>query len=199
MQPSQSNWQADLDDFFASVQREDKTYLDNLQRQHTFYTEVAQPAMQQAAEALRRHERHCETGMNQNRVYLIVRRPEGTVEFQYAVFAESRIEAVTPYIHCWFEEDEYADELPGGRHPEAKKPEEGKESEQPEEGDDEPKDEKADDKKPTRTKTIEVLSTWTDNRQLESVTQDELLADFTAHYKEAVSRLRTHLHNAPSQ
>jgi hypothetical protein len=29
------------------------------------------------------------------------------------------------------------------------------------------------------------------------VTREEILADFVAHYKEAITRLRTHLHTTP--
>nr|GFD18788.1 hypothetical protein [Tanacetum cinerariifolium] len=91
-----------------------------------------------------------------------------TLEFQYAVVAEVRIEAVTPYIHCWFEENKLAEALQ-------------KEQGQPEKpaGDDKPDDDdkgdeggdndKKDDAEPSRTKTIEVLSTWREDRTLESV------------------------------
>lgn len=190
-----ARWQADLADFFATVEREDHTYLANLKRQGDFYAATARPALEAAAEALRPHLRTCEVGVNQNRVYIIVRRPEGPVEFQYAVMVEVRIEALTPYIHCWFEEDEYADKPDAGKpQPEHKDEPEG--NDQPEGGEGGDKDKK-DDKKPPRTKTVEALSTWTNGRALESITQAEILADFTAHYKEAVGRLRAHLHLAP--
>ena len=193
-----TRWEADLSDFFATVGREDETYLANLKRQGTFYADTARPALETAAAALRQHQRVCEVGVNQNRVYLIVRRSEGTVEFQYAVMVEVRIEALTPYVHCWFEEDEYLGKPDAGK-PQPAHPEEP-EGEKPagdEGGEPEDKEKEKDDKQPARTKTVEVLGTWADGRTLESVTPEELLADFTAHYKEAVTRLRTHLHTTP--
>lgn len=193
---SPGRWQADLNDFFATVDRENHAFSHNLTRQGAFYTDVARPALEAAAEALRQHGRTCETGLDQSRIYLIVHRPEGPVEFQYAVVAESRIETVTPYIHCWFEENELADKATEAAG-EKEEPEDDKEDS---ESGDEPEgesEEKKDDKKPDRTKTIELLSTWTEGREIESVTREEILADFTTHYKEAVTRLRTHLHTTP--
>lgn len=198
MQPQPNppvRWEAELTDFFATVGREDETYLANLKRQGAFYAATARPALEAAAAALRQHLRACEVGLDQNRVYLIVRRPEGAVEFQYAVMVEVRIEALTPYIHCWFEEDEYVGKPDAGK-PQPKQEPEG---EQPagDDGGEAAEKDQPDDKKPARTKTVELLGTWADGRTLESVTQEELLADFTTHYKEAVTRLRTHLHLAP--
>lgn len=204
MQPQPNppvRWEADLTDFFATIDREDHTYLDNLGRQGTFYTDTARPALEAAAVALRQHLRTCEVGVDQNRVYIIVRRPDGPVEFQYAVTVELRIEALTPYIHCWFEEDEFIGKPDAGKpqpQPEHKDEPEGGDKPEGEEGGEEDKDkDKKDDKKPARTKTVEALPTWAAGRPLESVTREELLADFTAHYKEAVTRLRTHLHLVP--
>ena len=58
MQP-QSNpptrWEAELTDFFATVGREDETYLANLKRQGTFYANTVRPALEAAANALRQH------------------------------------------------------------------------------------------------------------------------------------------------
>lgn len=192
-------WQADLNDFFASVDHENQAFSHNLVRQGTFYTDVARPALEAAAEALRQHDRTCETGLDQNRIYLIVHRPDGPVEFQYAVVAEARVEAVTPYIHCWFEENELDDKPAAKAEDKQGEDQENQDSESDEEaeGADEEQGEKKDDKKPARTKTIELLATWTDGREIESVTREEILADFVAHYKEAVTRLRTHLHTTP--
>ncbi|UOQ67911.1 hypothetical protein [Hymenobacter volaticus] len=200
-QPNPSGrWQADLNNFFATVDRENQAFSHNLTRQGAFYSEVARPALEAAAEALRQHGRTCETGLDHSRIYLIVHRPEGPVEFQYAVVAGARIETVTPYIHCWFEENELADKADdaAGHKEEAKEDEDDKEESGDEaEGEDEGQDGKKDDKKPARTKTIELLSTWAEGREIESVTREEILADFTTHYKEAVTRLRTHLHTTP--
>ncbi|WP_375433695.1 hypothetical protein [uncultured Hymenobacter sp.] len=191
-------WQADLNDFFATVDRENQAFSRNLTRQGTFYTEVARPALEAAAEALRQHGRTCETGLDQSRIYLIVHRPEGPVEFQYAVVAEARIETVTPYIHCWFEENELAAKAADAAGQKAAEDDqEEPEQDDAAEGEDGEKDEKKDDKKPARTKTIELLSTWAEGREIESVTRAEILADFTTHYKEAVTQLRTHLHTTP--
>lgn len=201
-QPTASDrWQAELDDFFATVDRENETYSHNITRQSTFYREVVRPALEAAAETLQQHGRTCETGLDQSRLYLIVHRPEGPVEFQYAVLAEPRVEGVTPYIHCWFEENPLAPKPADNSQPEGQEGQpdqteddaQGEEEEAGEEG----KDEKKDDKKPARTKTIELLSTWAEGREIESVTREEILADFVAHYKEAVTRLRTHLHATP--
>lgn len=199
-QPTASDrWQAELNDFFATVDRENETYSHNITRQLTFYREVARPALEAATETLQQHGRTCEIGLDQSRLYLIIHRPDGPVEFQYAVLAEPRVEGVTPYIHCWFEENPLAPK-PAETTPQAG--EEGNPAQDDakdaddEEGDAE-KDEKKDDKKPARTKTIELLSTWTADREIESVTREEILADLVAHYKEAVTRLRTHLHAMP--
>lgn len=196
---STGRWQTDLNDFFATVDRENQAFSHNLVRQGAFYTDVARPALEAAAEALRQHGRTCETGLDENRIYLIVHRPDGPVEFQYAVVAEARVEAVTPYIHCWFEENELADKPAANAEEKQGKDEDNQEPEPDEEpaGDDEEKGDKKDDKKPARTKTIEPLATWTAGREIESVTPEEILADFVAHYKEAVARLRTHLHTTP--
>lgn len=197
-QPSSPpRWQADLTDFFATVDREDETFGRNITRQDAFYSATVRPALEAAAEVLRGRGRVCEVGLDQNRQYLIVRQGAGPVEFQYAVLAEVRIEAVTPYVHCWFEEDKLAEKPTpdpgqdaGGDEPEKDDASEG-------DGDDQPKEDEKDDKKPARTKTIELLGTWAEGRELESVTQEEILADFAAHYQEAVTRLRAHLHTAP--
>jgi len=200
-------WNTDLDAFLATVDQENHAFSQNLKRQGEFYARTARPALDAAADALRRHDRTCETGLDQHRIYLIVRRPEGPVEFQYAVVAEARIEGVTPYIHCWFEENKLAEaglEDSGKTAAEANQQQAGEEDDKEEGEDDEDEgeeqegdDKKKDDKKPKRTKTIELLSTWSAERQIESVTQEEILADFVTHYKEAVSRLRTHLHATP--
>ncbi|WP_022826255.1 hypothetical protein [Hymenobacter norwichensis] len=195
-------WQAELNDFFATVDRENEAYSRNITRQNAFYSEVAQPALEAAAEALKQHGRTCETGLDQSRIYLIVHRPDGPVEFQYAVLAEPRVEGVTPYIHCWFEENPLAlkpadDSQQEGEEGKPAQTEDEAEGEEGEEAGEEGKDEKKDDKKPARTKTIELLGTWAEGREIESVTREEILADFVAHYKEAVTRLRTHLHTTP--
>jgi hypothetical protein len=130
---STGRWQTDLNDFFATVDRENQTFSHNLVRQGTFYTDVARPALETAAEALRQHDRTCETGLDQNRIYLIVHRPDGPVEFQYAVVAEARVEAVTPYIHCWFEENELADKPAANAEDEKGDDKENQESEPDEE------------------------------------------------------------------
>ncbi|RPD45712.1 hypothetical protein DNI29_16270 [Hymenobacter sediminis] len=191
-------WQANLNEFFATVDRENQAFSHNLTRQGTFYTDVARPALEAAAQALHQHGRTCETGLDQNRIYLIVHRPEGPVEFQYAVVAEARVETVTPYIHCWFEENELDDKPANNTEDEQDADKDGQEQESQDEPDsDEAQGDQKDDKKPTRTKTIELLSTWTEGREIESVTREEILADFVAHYQEAVTRLRTHLHIRP--
>lgn len=204
-QPSSPpRWQADLTDFFAAVDREDETFGRNITRQGTFYDDTVRPALEAAAEVLRARGRLCEIGLDQSRLYLIVRQGAGPVEFQYAVFAEVRIEAVTPYVHCWFEEDKLAEkpaEKAADPGQEAGKDEPNKDDapkgEGEGEGDEDPKKEEKDDKKPARTKTIELLGTWAEGRELESVTQEEIMTDFAAHYREAVTRLRAHLHTTP--
>lgn len=191
-------WQADLTDFFAVVDLEDETFGRNITRQGAFYRDTVRPALEAAAEALQARGRQCEIGLDQSRQYLIVRQGAGAVEFQYAVLAEVRIEAVTPYVHCWFEEDKLAEKPAAEPGPEVGTDEPKKDDEPAADGDDQPeKDDDKDDKKPARTKTIELLGTWAEGRELESVTQEEILADFTAHYQEAVTRLRAHLHTAP--
>lgn len=200
-------WEANLNGFFATLAHEDQTFIDNLKRQTDFYTNTARPALETAAAALRPHARTCDTGLDDGRVYLIVRHLEGPVEFQYAVVAEVRIEAVLPYVHCWFEENKLAEaitaeqgqpEAPPGDEKDGKK-DDAKTDDKEDGGDKAPEggDDKQDDKEPTRTKTIELLSTWRDDRQLESVTQEEILTDFLNHYQEAVAQARTHLHTTP--
>ncbi|OGX88289.1 hypothetical protein [Hymenobacter coccineus] len=200
-------WEADLNGFFATLAQEDQTFIDNLKRQTDFYHNTARPALETAAAALHPHARTCETGFDDGRVYLIVRHLEGPVEFQYAVVAEVRIEAVLPYVHCWFEENKLAKAIAAEQGQPEAPPKDDKGGEKEDKGDDskeegdddkaEGGDEKQDDKEPTRTKTIELLSTWRDDRQLESVTQEEILTDFLNHYKEAVAQARTHLHTTP--
>ena len=198
--PPPGNWQADLDGLFATIEQEDKAFTDHMGQQTAFYQRTALPALQAAAQALGRHGRQAEAGHEPERVYLIVNKLTGEVEFQYAVVAEVRIEAVTPYVHCWFEENKLAETMQ-------------QEQGQPEkpEGDDQPDDEKKDDgggeeggdkkdsKEPSRTKTIEVLSTWREGRSLDSITQEEILNDFVKHYREALDLARTQLHVAPPE
>ncbi len=195
-------WEADLNGFFANLAQEDQTFIDNLKRQTDFYTNTARPALETAAAALRPHARTCDTGLDDGRVYLIVRHLEGPVEFQYAVVAEVRIEAVLPYVHCWFEENKLAAAIEAEQGQPEEPPKEEKDDKKDDDkegGDEAPEggDEKQDDKEPTRTKTIELLSSWRDDRQIESVTQEEILTDFLNHYKEAVAQARTHLHTTP--
>lgn len=200
--PPPGNWQADLDGLFDALNREDQVFRDNLAVQTAFYQNTALPALQAAAQAVGRHGRTAEAGHEPERVYLIVSKLTGEVEFQYAVVAEVRIEAVTPYIHCWFEENQLAAALEKERgqpeQPEDDDQAQGdkaddKEGEEGGEGGDDKKDDKA----PARTKTMEVLSTWRAGRALASVTQDEILSDFVQHYKEALDLARTQLHVAP--
>ena len=194
-------WEADLNGFFATLAQEDQAFIDNLKRQADFYANTARPALETAAAALRPHARTCETGFDQDRVYLIVRHLEGPVEFQYAVVAKARIEAVLPYVHCWFEENKLAEAITAEQgQPEAPPEEEkGAKKGDDKEGGDEPPEgaDKKDDQEPARTKTIELLASWRDDRRIESVTQEEILADFLNHYREAVAQARTQLHTTP--
>ena len=209
--PQPGNWQADLDGLFDSLGQEDQAFTNNMGRQTAFYKDTALPALQAAAEALGRHGRIAEAGQEPERVYLIVNKLTGEVEFQYAVVAEVRIEAITPYIHCWFEENKLAEEITqeqgqpekkpddhtpkdGGDKPDAKADDQGGDDE--EGGGEEGGDAKKKDAEPTRTKTMEVLSTWQDDRRIEDVTQQEILTDFVQHYKEAIGLARTQLHRA---
>ncbi|MFD1467054.1 hypothetical protein ACFQ48_02360 [Hymenobacter caeli] len=204
-------WEADLNGLFATLAQEDQAYLDNLKRQTDFYTNTALPALETAAAALRPHARTCDTGLDEGRAYLIVRHLEGPVEFQYAVVAKVRIEAVLPYVHCWFEENKLAEaiiaeqgqpEAPPGDEQDGKdaKKDDDKADDKEDGGEEQPAeggDDKKDDKEPSRTKTIELLASWRDDRRIESVTQEEILTDFLNHYQEAVAQARTHLHTTP--
>ena len=207
--PASGDWQADLNDLFATLDRENHAFTDNLGRQTAFYRDVALPALQAAAQALRAHARDCETGLDPERVYLIVKQLTGEVEFQYAVVAEVRIEAVTPYVHCWFEENQLAEEITQEQGQPEKKPDpKAGSGDKPDDkgGDDDKGDDKGgeeeggDAKKkgaePTRTKTMEILDTWKDDRRIEDVTREEILNDFVQHYKEAIGLARTQLHRA---
>lgn len=200
MQPQPTapgHWETDLDAFFATLDYENEAFARNIERQGQFYAATALPALDAAAGALRRHGHPCETGLDQSRIYLIVRRPEGPVEFQYAVLAEARIEGVTPYVHCWFEENKLAEKPAEDPEKPAEGDDQGEEGGEEGEGGEEKKDDKKDDKEPARTKTIELLCTWAEGRQIEGVTREEILTDFLNHYKEAVGQLRSHLHTAP--
>ncbi|AWM32012.1 hypothetical protein [Hymenobacter nivis] len=206
------DWQADLNDLFATIDHESHTYIDNLNRQSAFDHDTALPALEAAAEALRAHARSCETGLDPERVYLIIRQLTGEVEFQYAVVAEVRIEAVTPYIHCWFEENKLAEAITKQQGQPEKQPDDQAPKSGDKGSDDQPADEGNDDKggdnqggddkqkeeEPTRTKTMEVLSTWQDDRRIEDVTREEILNDFVQHYKEAIGLARTQLHKGGS-
>ena len=212
MSDSPRQWQADLDGFFDQLDRENQAYTDNLARQGKFYVEVVRPALNAAAAALRQHGRTCETGFDQDREYLIIRQMTGQVEFQYAIVGEVFIETVTPYVHCWFEENKLAQQLekahgqPEDKPDAAKAKGQDKEKDQEKSGDDEEKgdnsggdesaaaDKKDDGKEPTRTKTMEVLGTWNDDRAIGSVTQQEILQDFVLHYQEAIGLARVQLH-----
>ncbi|RZL11467.1 MAG: hypothetical protein EOO62_12325 [Hymenobacter sp.] len=204
--PTSGNWQADLSDLFATLDRENQAFTDNLSRQSAFHHDTALPALEAAAEALRAHARTCETGLDPERVYLIIRQLTGEVEFQYAVMAEVRIEAVTPYIHCWFEENQLAEAItkqkgqpePKPDDDQAPKPDDKGGDEQGDDdkgGDDQGGDDKKKAEEPTRTKTMEILSTWQADRRIEDVTREEILNDFVQHYKEAIELARTQLHN----
>lgn len=196
-----SSWQTELADFFATIKREDEALHQNGLRRAAFYANAVGPALEAAAAALRSHGRECETGTDNDRLYLIVRLPGGEVEFQYAVLAEVSIETVVPYAHCWFEEPN----APTTQETDAasQKADDAKDedsAEEPEEdGAENKQDDKKDDKKPQRTKTIEPLAGWNATRSLESITPDEVLADFLAYYREAVTRLRAYLHAQPAQ
>ena len=206
---SPHQWQADLDGFFATLDRENQAYTDNLARQGKFYTEVVRPALDAAAAALRQHGRTCETGFDQDREYLIIRQMTGQVEFQYAIVGEVFIETVTPYVHCWFEENKLAKQLEKAHGQPEDKPDDAQAKDQDEEksggdddeqgddsGDDESADadQKDDGKEPTRTKTMEVLGTWNEDRAIGSVTREEILRDFVQHYQEAIGLARVQLH-----
>lgn len=199
--PPPGNWQADLDGLFATIAQEDQAFINNTSQQTAFYQRTALPGLQAAAQALNRHGRQAEAGQEPERVYLIVKKLTGEVEFQYAVAAEVRIEAVTPYIHCWFEENKLAETLEKERGQPEKPDGDGQPDD--DEKDDgskgEEEDDKKDDKEPSRTKTIEVLSTWHEGRALDSITQEEILNDFVKHYKEALDQARTQLHVIPPE
>ena len=210
MSDSPHQWQADLDGFFDTLDRENQAYTDNLARQGKFYSEVVRPALEAAAAALRRHGRTCETGFDQDREYLIIRQLTGQVEFQYAIVGEVYIETVTPYVHCWFEENKLAEQLkkahgqPEDQPDDAQGQDKNQDKDQEKSGDDDGKDDdsggesagadKDDGKEPTRTKTMEVLGTWNDDRPIGSVTQQEILQDFVQHYQEAIGLARVQLH-----
>jgi|GEM_PF-5591229 len=197
--PSSGNWQADLDGLFDTLGREDKAFANNMGRQTTFYNDVALPALQAAAEALGRRGRRAEAGREAERMYLIVKHIIGEGEFQYAVVAEVRIEAVTPYIHCWFEENKLAETIQQeqGQPEKAEGDDQGDDEKKDDDGGGEEGGDKKDDKEPARTKTMEVLSTWREGRTLDSITREEILNDFVKHYQEALSLARTQLHVAP--
>ena len=203
-------WHADLDGFFNTLDRENQAYTDNLARQGKFYVEVVRPALNAAAAALRRHGRTCETGSDQDREYLIIRQMTGQVEFQYAIVGEVYIETVTPYVHCWFEENKLAKQLekahgqPEDNPDDAQAKDQGQDKDKEKSGDDDEKGDDSggesadanqdDDKEPTRTKTMEVLGTWNEDRAIGSVTQQEILQDFVQHYQEAIGLARVQLH-----
>jgi hypothetical protein len=204
-QPTSGSWQADLDGLFATLDHENQAFTDNLNQQSAFYHDTALPALEAAAEALRAHARTCEVGLDPERVYLIIRQLTGEVEFQYAVVAEVRIEAVTPFVHCWFEENKLAEEITQQQGQPEKKPDDksdgpddksGEEKGDEKGGDDQGGDAKKKDADPTRTKTMEILSTWQDDRRIADVTREEILTDFVQHYKEAIALARTQLHKA---
>ena len=216
------NWRANLRSFFDQVRREDDAFADHVIEVEDFYARTARPALAEVARELSLYGRECETGEDAGRVFIIVRAVKEKVEFQYAVVAETRIEGITPYIHCWYEEptkdqspsgideqngdqeddaqsqDDDAqsqDERGGDQDDEGQEPKEGKEK-----GGEKKDDEKTGDDKsaaaPKRTKTIEPLANWTEGRALQSVTREEIISDFLAHYKDAVARLRASLHTA---
>lgn len=203
---NQTEWQTNLADFFGDIEREDRVFSKNVERKTRFYAEVARPALNQIEQQLLRYGRECETGLDHDRVYIIVKKAAGNVEFQYAIVAEAQIETVTPFAHCWFE-TELPEENQTAQKSAATDSEESDDEDADDETDDKTDDEQdggdgeskdqTDDKKkekPKRTKTIELLDGWNDEREIETVSQTEIIHDFLRHYKEAVSRLRAGLH-----
>ena len=205
------DWRSDLRVFFDEVEREDETFSDNVVKVSRFYADTARPALEDAARELKLYGRDCETGEDGGRVYIIVRAVrEDEVEFQYAVVAEAKIEGITPYVHCWYEElpkdadgggaqqnESQSKNENGGKKGEDQDDDNQDEDNQDEDNQDDDDDKSGDDKKsgePKRTKTIEQLANWTAERGLQSITPEEIAGDFIAHYKDAVARLRAPMH-----
>lgn len=215
-----SEWRANLKGFFDDIKREDNAFADHVVVVKRFYADAVSPALAEVARELELYGRECETGEDAGRVYIIVRAVKEKVEFQYAVVVETKIEGLTPYIHCWYEEppkDEApiaGDEQESGAqeddaHSQAEqgggKDDQEKGNDKEEDGDKKGDDEKGDDEKggddkaagtPKRTKTIEPFANWGPGRELQSITQEEIINDFLNHYKNAVARLRAPLHQA---
>lgn len=193
------DWKDELDDFFHKIADEDKTYADKIDRRARFYHDVALPALEAIKSELDQHGRRIEIGGDAGRVFIIVRRDEKQTEFQYAVVVEVTIETLTPYAHCWYETiaPELKDE-PGDAKQNNDDAQDGDaENDKGENGDDQ-KQNKAEQKSvgdnTSRRKTVEPLTSWRADRDLASVTQEEIIRDFIAHYTEAVENLRRHMH-----
>lgn len=199
-----NDWKNDLEAFFDEIDREDGTFAEHVERAERFYHDVARPALDDVGRALDAHGRSCEVGADAGRIYIIVRRAGGEIEFQYAVVVEAKVEGVTPYAHCWYEQTPPDDAEQATEQPEDEGNNNGGDEE---EGDDEnddrqkePDGDEKDDKEaatpaaPKRIKTVEVLGGWTPERGLDDVSRDDIARDFLGHYKQAVARLRAHLH-----
>lgn len=202
-------WRSELRLFFNEIKREDKAFADHITQVAHFYADTARPALEEAGHELALYGRECETGEEEERVYIIVRDHRDKVEFQYAIVAEVKIEGITPYAHCWYEEaptgeaqsgqqddgEQKQDEAqPDGNGEGGEKDEQAQDNEKDDEG--EKDSESKSSGQPKRTKTIEPLSGWSERRELRSVTREEIVNDFIAHYKEAIARLRAPKHIA---
>jgi hypothetical protein len=250
----QKDWRSDLRSFFDGIKREDDAFAEALERVSSFYAYTVKPALEEISRELKLYGRDCETGEDAGRAFIIVRDAAHKVEFQYAIVADVKIEGVTPYVHCWYEEtpsgtaqpadrsggeqaedkeaqDEQADETQSSnQQDEGGQQEQGGESggegdqekqggesggQQKQQGNQEGggdkqggegegggkggEDDEGDKGKsagPKRTKTIERLADWEEGDDVRKVTRDDIKNDFTAHYKDAISRLRAPIHAA---
>ena len=100
----QKDWRSDLRSFFDGIKREDDAFAEALERVSSFYAYTVKPALEEISRELKLYGRDCETGEDAGRAFIIVRDAAHKVEFQYAIVADVKIEGVTPYVHCWYEE-----------------------------------------------------------------------------------------------
>lgn len=204
---ARDDWRTNLAEMFAEVDREDRAFADAVVRRANFYKTIARPALDAIKNELARYGRLCDIGEDDGRVFIIVRKAGGEIEFQYAVVAEVKIEGITPYVHSWLEPTASSDDATQndddeeGGDDEEKDDEDDSEQNDDDDGSDRDSDDSADAKPPNashRIKIVEVLDGWQSGSDLSGVTSEEITRDFVSRYTEAVALSRAGLHASES-
>lgn len=203
---ARDDWRARLTKFFVEVDREDQVFAEAVVRREEFYKTIARPALEAVKRELAGHGRECETGEDGGRIFIIVRKAGGEIEFQYAVAAEVKIEGITPYVHSWLEPTASEGDATHNDDDEESGDDEKDDKEDGEQNDnddssDRESDDSADAKTPNashRIKIVEALDGWQSGSDLSGVTSEDITRDFVSRYTEAVVLSRADLHASES-